>query len=145
MISLISQGHPPAGVALAGLSVRACEVLNARNLADALTGKWNPGRFVGDMDICRLLQPGEMNRNSYLKADVHGERHTPPFRCDELVQEVRSVENAPTWRRLSHHHPHRHICRPYSNRPHGNGCGQGSCCRDGSFGLSCSLATDHRL
>jgi hypothetical protein len=91
-----------------------------------------------------LLRPGQMNRNSYLKVDAHGERHTPLFRCDELVQEVRSVENAPTWRSRRQHHPHWHICCPYSNRPRGNGCGQGSCCRDDSSGLSCSLATDYR-
>jgi hypothetical protein len=80
-----------------------------------------------------------------LKVDLRGERHKPLFRCDGLVQEVRSVENAPTWRRRRQHHPHWHICCPHSNRPHGNGCGQGSCCRDDSSRLSCSRTSDHRL
>jgi len=72
-------------------------------------------------------------------------RHKPLFRRDQSIQEVRSVENVPTWRRREQQYPHWHICCPHSNRPHGNGCGQGSCCRDDSSRLRCSLATDHRL
>jgi hypothetical protein len=80
-----------------------------------------------------------------LKVDLHGERHKPLFRCDELFQEVRSVENAPTWRRWWQQHPHWYICCPHSNRPFGNGCGQRGWFRDDSSRLSCSRATDHRL
>ena len=71
--------------------------------------------------------------------------NNPLFRRNQSAQEVRSVENASTWRRRRQHHPHWHICCPHSNRPHGNGCGQGSCCRDDSSRLSSSRATDHRL
>jgi hypothetical protein len=71
--------------------------------------------------------------------------NNPLFRRKRSIQEVRSVENASTWRRWRQHHPHWYICCPYSYRPRGNGCGQGSCCQDNSSRLSCSRATDHRL
>jgi hypothetical protein len=69
--------------------------------------------------------------------------NTPLFRRKQLVQEVRSIENASTWRRRRQHDPRWHICCPHSNRPHRNCCGQGSCCRDDSSRPSRSRATDH--
>jgi hypothetical protein len=71
--------------------------------------------------------------------------NNPLLRRKQSAQEVRSVENAPTWRQWREQHPQWHICCPHSNRPHGNGCGQGSCCRDDSSRLSCSRATDDRF
>ena len=86
-----------------------------------------------------------MNRHSYVESGLEMlAAQKPLFRSDESVQEVRSVENASTWRKRVQYHPHWHICCPHSNRPHGNSCSQGSCCRDDSSRLSCSRATDHR-
>ena len=61
-----------------------------------------------------------MKRNSYLKVDLHDERYKPLLGCDELAQEVRNVENAPTWRRWWQQHPYWYICCPYSDQPFGN-------------------------
>jgi hypothetical protein len=74
-----------------------------------------------------------------------GKSEQATIRCDESVQEIRSVENAPTWSWWRQRHPHWYICCPYSNGPLGNGCGQRGCCRDESSRLSCSRATNHRL
>jgi hypothetical protein len=46
----------------------------------------------------------------YVERTWHAERHNPLFRYDESVQEVRSIENAPTRRRRRQQHPHWYIC-----------------------------------